>query len=615
VIATRRRPAAPLGALALAALALGTSAVLATTPQTASAYGIATHAWLAEEAAHHLAAADPRFGFLVRDPVANACFRFGSFFPDMRSLVAQTSTMESLKAKVEGTVFVDRVRIDTTDVGTAFRGWNTHTCDFVLHLIEQARRTGDPDKLAFAYGNLAHVMQDKHAQVLHIPTHIQRGHTGDLGVEPAEDPAHTLGWYPGAECELVFEAMGDQVRPAATLDFMKHAPWRLDPDPNASYARAEALRAFYYDAVVSYHQGRGTTPPSRRAILNAAHLMEVSATLYPFITGHEELADVFRVFLDRYVRLSTLGALINGVAHSIVDNLTNGQTDLFTVVGEFIPIGAFGGQIGGSAPLTEIFFSVAQGATEEARVRQKYANNPEAQRLFQSDLLDHDLYRSTRYEVAHDFVVDGLVRGGASLLTDDVMWPRFERRVWRSAGIRSLLRASQQRDVAEAPELLVWDVRYRDAGTGQEVAELVTSRDAGKALRVEAELFGTSPEAPIARLVRVRLRADTGAGAADPILGEQTRLIPAVDLDPRRYGSRQRPVVTADWTVAAVSGAQGVYVEVDEVRVRPDRTSDVADRLFTTQLDALAPLMQGRPHYAQHYDTSNAQLGSLRVRP
>ena len=127
----------------------------------------------------------------------------------------------------------------------------------------------------------------------------------------------------------------------------------------------------------------------------------------------------------------------------------------------------------------------------------------------------------------------GVLRGRASLWSDRSVWPNYSKRVMRGAGVRSLFRMLRTDGVASAPALLLYDIRYLDGGLGAALDEVRIPDDAGKALRVEVELFGTDLE-PIARIVRVRVRADLGRGGADPIVAEAQRLIPARLLDARR---------------------------------------------------------------------------------
>lgn len=581
-------------------------------PRAAQAYGVATHAWLAEEAASRIAARDPSLAFLATDAEARACFVYGAMLPDMRSVAPQAPSFEQIRSQVLASGFVTDVRFQTTGVDTVFRGFDTHGSAFLLTLVDRARASGDRLKLAFALGNLAHVMQDKHAQVIHIPAYIQGQHCGDLGVEPCDDPATAASWYPGAENELFFEAAGDLVRPAATVAFLRDAPWRLASNPYDSYPRAVALRRFYWEAAAAYQASIGRTPPTEPAIQNACKIFEVSMTFYPLFTGHDDIDDSMRLFGDRYLVLTWWAAALTGVVQAITTNLTGGR-DIFDILGPIV-LPQAGSQIGGRSAAAEIVFAHGRGGAEEQRVRAKYAANPEYARLVASGILDRATHAAQDYEGAHAFVVDACVRGGASLLTDDVRWPRYVKNVMRGAAIRSLLRASGADGIAEAPKLLVFSVEYRDAASAADLTEVRIPADVGRRLRVEAEFFGADPR-PEARLVRVRLRAHTGAGPQDPVLASATRLIPARLLDVTAYGSVPRPVVAVEWPVADVPGAVGIYVEIDERRLVPERDDAAADLLLTTEMSRLAPLMQGRPHYDRHYATyGGGTFSSLPVR-
>ncbi len=588
------------------------AAALAGAPREARAYGVATHAWLAEEAAQRIAARDPALAFLATDADARACFVYGAMLPDMRSTAPQAAAFDRVRSQVLASGFVTDVRFSTAGVDTVFRGFDTHGSAFLLSLVDRARASGDRLKLAFALGNLTHVMQDKHAQVFHIPAHIQGLHCGDLGVEPVEDPATAASWYPGAENELFFEAAGDLARPATTLAFVRDAPWRLASNPYDSYARALALRRFYWEGAAAFQSAQGRTPPTESAIQNACQIFEVSLTFYPLFTGHDDIADSMRLFGDRYLVLAWWAAALTGIVQAITTNFTGGR-DLFDVIGPLV-LPQAGRQIGGRSPAAEIVFAHGRGGAEEQRVRAKYAANPEYARLLASGILERATHAAQDYEGAHVFAVDGCVRGGASLYTDDVRWPRYVKTVMRGAGIRSLLRASGADAVAEAPKLLVYAVDYRDAATGADLAEVRVPADVGKRLRVVAELFGADRR-PEARLVRVRLRAHTGLGPQDPVLASVTRLIPARLLDLAAYGSVDRPAMAVEWTIADVPGAIGLYVEIDERRLAPERDDAAADLLLTTEMTRLAPLIQGRPHYDRHYATyGGGTFSSLPVR-
>ncbi len=615
----RRTVTASAHAVAVAAAALGAAAlvVVLAPARDALAYGCATHSWLAEQEAPRLAAADPSLAFLVTDPHANACFRYGAMFPDIRSMArGGLAGFDTLKQQLEGSGFVDSVRFATDEVQAAFADFDTHGCAFLLFLVDRGRASGDRYTHAFALGCLAHVMLDKHSQIFDVPWRTQTLHCGDLGVEPAEDPAALSGWYPGVENELVMEGFADTVRSAATLAFAKDAPWILAATPSASYLRALALRRFFFEAADAHCRQVGRTPPTELGIQNAAVLYELGMNFYPFFAGEETVADAGRTFVERFLDLTWWAAALHNVVQAILGNLLNGR-DLFDLVGPLVPMSYLGRQIGGQSVLAEALFAFAQGGSEVQRVRTKFAQNQEFQRLDASGLLDPSAYATADYETAHLFVEDGILRGSASPLTDDVVWPRFSRPVMRAAGLRSLARASGADGVADAPALLLWDLRYVDPATGAEYPrEVALPGDAGRTVRVEVELFGgrAADPAPIARIVRVRLRADLGLGAGDPVLGAETALIPADALDPRAYARRARPVVAPEWVVADVPGALGAYVEVDERRLAPVPDEAAVDRLLSTNLAPLAPLMTGRVHYDRYYATYGVDVGSLEFR-
>jgi len=598
----------------LATLAIGlviALAALLSAPRPALAYGVATHAWLAEEEANRLAAADPRLAFLVTDPEARACFLYGAIFPDMRSIARQVASFAPLKAQVLSTGFVASVKFSTDGVDTALANIDTHDCAWLLLLVDRAEASGDRMKHAFALGNLAHVMQDKYSQIVQIPERVQHLHCGDLGVEPAHDPAALGSWHPGVENELWFDGTGDFARPRANVMFVKDAPWRLGANPTVSYQRALALRKFWWQTAVGFITQSGRTPPSEQSVLNAAQLFELSLTFYGFFTGNEQIGDALRSFIDRYLVLHWWASALNGVVQAISVNLTSGG-DVFAVFG---PIAQpfVGRQVGGRSVTGEILYASAQGGAEWARVLAKYAANPEFARLQASGLVDRATYAGMDYETAHAFAMDGLTRRGLSQFTDDAIWPRYSRRVMRASVVRSLLRASGADGVAEAPALLLWDLRAVDRATGAPFPEVRIPADQGKTLRVEVEMLGAN-DRPEARIVRVRLRADVGAGpAGDPVLASKTTIVPASTLALTSYGSIARPVVAAEWTIADVPGAAGVYFEVDERRLSPTKDEGAVDALFTTHPGAIAPLMQGRAHYAAHYGMYDKDMSSLRI--
>ena len=208
------------------------------------------------------------------------------------------------------------------------------------------------------------------------------------------------------------------------------------------------------------------------------------------------------------------------------------------------------------------------------------------------------------------FVVDAVSRGSASFFTDDVQVPRIAATVARPAAVRSLLKRIGHPRVADAPGLAVYDLRYIDRSSGAGLTQVRIPQDVGMDLHVEVELFGVLPQ-PVARYVRVRLRADLGLGEGDPIIAEETSLVPAGALDLKEYGSRLRPVVSVPWHVQDVPGAAGVYVEVEEPRVSLQPGAAPAELLYTTHLSSVELLTTGRPHYDQYYTTYGTDLGSL----
>lgn len=596
----------------VAAVFLAAGAIAAGAAPEATAYGVGTHAWIAEDAALRVAAADPSFSFLATDPDARACFVYGAMFPDMRSTGRQSAGFNLLKQKMLASGFVDDVLFSTDEVAATFALFDTHDGEWLLSFVEMARASGDRYKLAFALGNHAHQLMDKHAQIFAIPAHVQSLACGDLGVEPTEDPAAVGPWYAGYENELLFEGMGDFARSNATFEFVKNAPWRLAADPAASIRRSNELRHYYWESAVAWSTANGLAVPSEKGIKNGARVFELAMTFYAFFTAHEAIGDAMRSFVERYLDLTWWASALTGIVQLITNALTGGQ-DVFDLVGPLL-MPAIGGQLGGTSPLGEIMFYYGRrDQAEIQRLRATYAANAEFQRLDASGLLDPATYTDpVRYEPAHWFVVDGLTRGRASLITDDIRWPRYSREVMRGAGIRSLLRALSPDGAADAPGLLVHGIKYLDGATGAVMAEIALPGDVGRPFRTAVDLFGALPQ-PIPRIVRLRLRADTGAGAADPIVAESTALVPAALLDPRAYLTRERPVVAVDWTIADVPGARGFYVELDEPRLGPPG-DDAADALLTTEMSRLAPVMGAGPHYAVDYTTYAAHLGSIKAR-
>jgi hypothetical protein len=592
----------------LAAGALAMAAPILAPP--ARAYGVATHAWLAEEEAYRLAAADPSLAFLATDPEARACFMYGAIFPDMRSTARQVQGFEMLRSKVLASGVVASIEFSTDEVATAFTQFNTHGGDWLKALVARARSRGDRFEVAFALGNQAHALQDKHAQVLHIPSFIQRTGCGDLGVGPAEDPA--TAWHVGDENELFFEGFGDSARPREVVEFVRDAPWRLAANPTLSYNRALALRRFYRETAAAFQAAAGAPAPSERAILNAARVFEVSLTFYGFFTANEEIADTLRRFIERYVRLEWWAQALSGVAQAITNNIFQGA-DVFDVVGPLIAP-TVSGQVGGQSVAADIMLGHAWGGADLQRIQAKYAANDEYRRLVASGMLDRATYHATSYELAHAFALDGILRGAASKLTDDLRWPTYKRVAWRTSAVRSLLRASGREDVAESPEVLIYDVRLEDAASGAALDQVALPSDVGRRLRLEVELYGASAEA-LSRVVGLRLRGMTAAGgAAEPVLASTSRIVAARLLDPRSYGDLDRPVVALEWTVADAPGVLALFVEVDERRLSLAPDPAAADALFTQDLRPLAPLMQGRAHYIRHYPLVGGELGAWRVR-
>jgi hypothetical protein len=588
------------------ALALVTAAA-----SPALAYGVATHAWLADQEATRLAQRDPSLQFLATDADARMCFVYGAVFPDIRSIARKPAGFDTLRQKLLSQSFVSDVRFSTDGVATAFTGVDTHSCDYVLSLVARAEASGDRYKKAFALGNLAHVMQDKHAQLFHIQSYIQGCTCGDLGVEPVQNPALVAGWHPGTENEVFFEAIGDMARPQATLERVRDLPWILHGNMTVAHNRALDLRHFYWEAVDAYARQTGVPPPTEAAVANAAQLFEVSLSFYATLAGAEPFADSGRRFVERYVVLQLWAQIIAGAAQAVATNLSGGQ-DLFDLLGPLV-LPQVAAQVGGQSPIGEIIFATGQGGAELAKVRAKYAANPEFVRLDASGLLERSTYLATSYDCAHEIVLDGLLRRTASRYTSDVIWPRYSTAAMRAAATRSLLRAGTPETTANAPGLLVWEVRFVDAATGAPLTEVVLPGDVGRRVRAEVELFGTDTT-PVPRLVRLRLRADTGAGAGDPLVATESAIVSAAHLDLRTYGTQPRPVVFAEWTVADVPGARGVHIELDERRLSPVRDESAADALLITDTTRLAPWIAGRAHYDRNYDPYAGDLAGLKVR-
>jgi hypothetical protein len=596
-----------IGPIALLTVTLG--ALVGSSP-TAHAYGMATHAWLADEAADRLAQADPSLAFLAADPDAKACFRYGAMFPDVRSVVRQQHTFANLKQDLESLPLIDHVNLSVAGAQAAFATFNTHDSRFALHFIDQAQQSGDRYQLAFALGNLAHILQDKHSQVVLVPTLCQETHCGDLGVEPTEDPSAASRWYPGYENELVIEGFGDLARPHAAVEFLRDAPYRLHPNATVSHQRALVLRRAYHAAASSFVVSLGGTPPTEAGILNGAQILEASATVYPIFTGHFPLTDTMDLFLFRYVRLSWWAQLAHGVANQVTQNLTSSRT-LLDLIAPLIPMSAVGSQIGGQNPLVEIMFAYGQGPSEQQRIDSVYHSNAEYQRLRQSGLLNRQIYQNLEYEPAHYMTVAGCTQLTRSAFTDDDLWPVYSRRVMRAAAVRSLLSRPGGLGAANAPELLIYDLRYNASG-GTTLSHVAVPGDVGQNVEVEVELFGAT-FSPEPRLVQVQVRADTGAGSLDPIVAEHTQLIPASALDLREYSHNPRPVITVGWTFRDIPSARGLYVEVSERQLSVFSDPQASDVLLTTELSGLAPMMAG-PHYSAHYATYSSELGSLPIR-
>lgn len=340
---SRRRSGLRRGHLGLFVLASGI--VLLGLAARAHAYGMATHAWLADEAARRIGRTDPALSFLETDPYARACFRYGAIFPDVRAIGGQAAALGSLKRKLESMPFVTSVGFSTAGVRTAFRAFGTHDSRFALALVAAGRASGDRYQLAFALGNLAHIVEDKHSQTICVPSLAQDREVGDLGVEPTEDPSRAASWYPGYENELVVEALGDLARPLEAILFARDAPYRLHANETISHNRAIDLRRFYHAAMVHFMRARGHTPPSESAVLNAAQLYEVGASFYPIATGSVTLAETLRVVLLRHVRLAWWAQLTTGLVDGLALSLTGSQTAL-ELVEPLIPLPLVGRQIG-----------------------------------------------------------------------------------------------------------------------------------------------------------------------------------------------------------------------------------------------------------------------------
>lgn len=588
--------------LASATLALALGAAF---PRKALAYGLATHSAVGEEAARKLAN-DPRHAFIPRDRGLTNCFRWGSTFPDVRS-IAQAAAVagprfDALKKKLEASAWIKEVKLSTQDVKPL--GFDTHDRPFLLFLVEKADRSGHDHFRAFALGCLTHAIEDTHAQVLMEPLTMIRTGSGDIGIRPLQDPANLAGWNPGSELDDIFDAMVDFRRTADEVKLVREAPRRLVTSGSIfgrltrSLQRQAEVKHLTYVAAKEWHDTKlGLTGfITERGFQNLVRLFEASMTLYPYVFNKESAGDAARVFKDRFIDLPWWADAIAFVADVLVHVVTIGQLSIYDLAACIAkPQDKIGGALQTSQPLGDIAFGFMHGGDAERRVRATYGANVEFQRALASGLFNKDTY-VVPLDDAAALARDVVVRRAASRWADKAQWETFDGKASQAGGIGGLATLmGQGSGYAGEPALLVKSARFLDAATGQDVTSIHYPNDVGRTLRVELELFAPILDSRAAngRDVTVTIRSDKQAGRADPTAARATRRIDAADLAPQSYGSRPRPRIVLDFVAPADAGQQGLYVELDAGR----------GVFFTTNTAPFAPLMAGRPHYAKAYTT------------
>lgn len=602
----------------------------------ASAYGPGGHREASEQAWEELIRL-PGFARLRGDAAARRCFLYGSVAPDVRSVAPHGQALRDLIARIEAVSAVKDVRLDATGLGPL--GFDTHDPRLALHAVDRARATGAPELLAFALGTLAHGCQDRDEQTFTMQRLGLEGRAGDPGVE-AEHAGHGRDHAPGAELELVCEAMREARQPRRRLIEARDAGRELAEGgflglrrTARSLALRERLVAFHYDACRSYAQARapGAAVIGARGFANAAALLEAAGVLLPAALGKESFGRAARVFKSRYVDLRWWADILYVLADVLSRALTlgtGGVTDLTALA--LNPCGRIR-SAGADQPLLHLVWARARGGREWERALARHGHLAEARRLVQSGLLEPDRHADST--VGRAMLLDLAERGLASRWVD---WPTSNPRLAPGVAAQSFLlppappppptrpswlRFRAQDDwrralaawharwdqafEARAAGFVVADVRWVDAVSGAPVTSLQPG-DAGRALRAEVTLQGLSPRAsrllgPGPLALEVRVLEDVVAGP-DRLLARTPVNLPADRLDPLRYGRDPVPVVSATFTTPMAAGTRGHHVEL----------LYEGQRVFTTAWDEVAARGATAPHYRDRYGSYDPRgLASL----
>ncbi|MEZ0228327.1 MAG: hypothetical protein ACAI25_06855, partial [Planctomycetota bacterium] len=384
-----------------------TSAPIATLLLTLAAgpalgHGYSTHAHLSREVAKQLRS-DAKYGFIDKDEGLRNCFVWGSVFPDLVNVAdavgGNGGKIDSVRAKVESYAAVKKLDISGQDV-KAF-GFHTHDRAFALFLVEKAEQQGDPAFLAFALGNLVHLTQDHHEEMILHPYYMVRSGSGDLATSVLRDPAALAHWGPGSEIGSIFAAMSGALRTKDEACGVRDLPRKLVASGSIftrttrSIARAAELKHRYYLVAKEWREVKLQNPGfmTELGFQNTVRLHEVVLTVAPYTEGKEDAGKLARVFVDRYVDLAWWADALLFVGNTFTRLVTLGQLDLFKLVAACANADRrVAPAMAGADAVGDITFAFLHGGAAEKDLRAELANNIEFQRLLASGLLDKGTY-------------------------------------------------------------------------------------------------------------------------------------------------------------------------------------------------------------------------------
>jgi hypothetical protein len=617
-------------------------ALFVVVPGIASAFGPGGHFGAAEDSFDQVAAL-PGNQALRGDDTARHCYLYGANIPDLAWIYQRLSLFNTIQDKVGKAPGVKSVNIDTTDVGP----FNIphHDQTFLLHLVDRARATGSKELLAFALGALAHSAEDYEEETFAMLRTTLEARVGDLSLESeaSHDPAR---FTERDECEAVISLVREHTQSSDRLQRLRDLPTELVPGGFLGLqrtARSLALRsrlvAFYYDEARQYAlQGNASLQPiSARGVMNAAGLMEASWVLLPAAVNRASFGETARVFKSRYVDLKWWADILVFLGDALSRALTLGTQGVYDVAALCLhPRKIIGnGLAAADDPLQQVVVASMFGGDLWRAAEQRYGGLSQFQRMVRGNMLDTAKQDTTAISTA--ITVDLARRGSASLWTHWVSPIGLTMRgvahqvfsigqplpappqapswyaVWQRAAYNRDLAAYHARwdhsFEARAAGFVVADLRWKDAATGADVAQ-VGAADQGRRIRAEVVVQGLNPRAAWlyqgAPLPFEAVLLEDVVGGPDRELAHVAVSMPADEIDPLKYGEHPMPVLTLEAPLPITAGTAGYHVEV-----RYD-----GHTVFTTDMDAVIAQGASEAQYRTWYGsyTTNRRIHGLPIR-